>query len=155
MKTVSKILFPIDFSASAQKLVPAVKTMAEKFDADVHLLFVARVLQYFTSIHVPHPSVDQFEQKVIEGAQKKLAEFKEENFGGWTKLIATVRSGDISEEILNYISDNGIDLLIIGTHGRKGLDRIVFGSVAERVMKGAAVPVLLINPHRIGPEAAG
>jgi len=60
-----------------------------------------------------------------------------------------VLSGDIAEEILNYIESEGVDLVIMGTHGRKGLEKIVFGSVAERVAKGSTAPVLLLNPHKI------
>jgi nucleotide-binding universal stress UspA family protein len=49
---------------------------------------------------------------------------------------------------LDYISDEEIDLVIMGTHGRKGLDRVFFGSVADRVVKMSPVPVLTINPYK-------
>ena len=61
---------------------------------------------------------------------------------------ARVVLGDPAEEILNYAQAEGIDLIIIGTHGRKGLERIIFGSVAERVLKKSPVPVLTVNPYR-------
>jgi nucleotide-binding universal stress UspA family protein len=56
--------------------------------------------------------------------------------------------GDAAEEIINRVKSEGIGLVIIGTHGRKGLDRIVFGSVADRVIKMSPVPVLSINPYK-------
>jgi nucleotide-binding universal stress UspA family protein len=55
--------------------------------------------------------------------------------------------GDAAEEVLNYVRSEGIDLVIMGTHGRKGLEKVVFGSVAERVVQKSPVPVLTINPH--------
>jgi nucleotide-binding universal stress UspA family protein len=55
--------------------------------------------------------------------------------------------GDAAEEILKYVRSEGIDLIIMGTHGRKGLEKIVFGSVAERVVQKSPVPVLTINPY--------
>jgi len=149
MKEFKKILFPVDLSESSPKIVPYVTTMAEKFGAEVHLLFVARVFEYFSGIYVPHPSISKFEDEVLEGATKKLKEFKEEYFSDLQDTKAEVAPGDISEEVLKYIQTKGIDLLIMGTHGRKGLEKVVFGSVAERVSKASPVPVLLINPYKV------
>lgn len=147
MQYFKKILFPVDLSEVTPKLVPYVKEMAATFDAEVHLLFVARILQHFTSIYVPHPSISKFEAEVVEGAEKKLQEFVEEQFES-DSCTARVVLGDPAEEILNYAQAEGIDLIIIGTHGRKGLERIIFGSVAERVVKKSPVPVLTVNPYR-------
>jgi len=60
-----------------------------------------------------------------------------------------VVAGDASEEIINYIESQGIDLIIMGTHGRKGLDKVMFGSVAERGVKTSPVPVLVVNPYKV------
>ncbi len=149
MKEFKKILFPVDLSESSPKLVPYVTTMAEKFGAEIHLLFVARVFQYFSGIYVPHPSISKFEDEIVEGAKKRLKEFTEEYFSDFPETKAEVVPGDISEEILKYTGSKGIDLLILGTHGRKGLEKVVFGSVAERVAKASPVPVLLVNPYKV------
>ncbi len=149
MKEFKKILFPVDLSESSPKLVPYVTTMAEKFGAEIHLLFVARVFQYFSGIYVPHPSISKFEDEIVEGAKKRLKEFTEEYFSDFPETRAEVVPGDISEEILKYTGSKGIDLLILGTHGRKGLEKVVFGSVAERVAKTSPVPVLLVNPYKV------
>jgi nucleotide-binding universal stress UspA family protein len=147
MQAFKQILFPVDLSEVSPKIAPYVIEMAEKFDAEIHLLFVARILQYFTSIYVPHPSVNKFETEVIEGAEKKLQEFMEEYFKD-VPCKAKVMLGDPAEETLNYVRSEGIDLVIMGTHGRKGLEHILFGSVAERVVKQSPVPVLTVNPYR-------
>ena len=149
MKEFKKILFPVDLSESSPKLVPYVTTMAEKFGAEIHLLFVARVFEYFSGIYVPHPSISKFEDEIVEGAKKRLKEFTEEYFSDFPETRAEVVPGDISEEILKYTGSKGIDLLILGTHGRKGLEKVVFGSVAERVAKTSPVPVLLVNPYKV------
>ena len=149
MKEFKKILFPVDLSESSPKLVPYVTTMAEKFGAEIHLLFVARVFEYFSGIYVPHPSISKFEDEIVEGAKKRLKEFTEEYFSDFPETKAEVVPGDISEEILKYTGSKGIDLLILGTHGRKGLEKVVFGSVAERVAKASPVPVLLVNPYKV------
>ncbi len=59
-----------------------------------------------------------------------------------------ILTGDAAEEIINFAQKEGFDLILMGTHGRKGLDKVIFGSVAERVVKGAPCPVLTINPYR-------
>ena len=147
MQFFKKILFPVDLSEVSPKIVPYVKDMALWFNAEVHLLFVARILQHFTSIYVPHPSIMNFEGEITRGAEKKLQEFVKEHFENGS-CTARVVLGDPAEEILSYAESEGIDLIIIGTHGRKGIERIFFGSVAERVVKKSQVPVLTVNPYR-------
>ncbi len=149
MNKFTKILFPVDLSDTMTKIVPFVTTMAKQFESKIHLLFVARVFQYFTGMYVPHPSINNFESEIVEGAEKRLLEFKDEYFETFPETKTMVVSGGAAEEILKYIQTEGIDLLIMGTHGRKGLDKIIFGSVAEQVVKSSSVPVFLINPYKV------
>jgi nucleotide-binding universal stress UspA family protein len=147
MKAFKTILFPVDLSEISPKIASVVSMMGQTFDAEIHLLFVARVFEYLTSIYVPHPSIDNFHKEIMDGAQKRLAEFRDEHFKGIEKVHWTVRGGDIAEEIIAYAKEVQADLLILGTHGRKGIDRVVFGSVADRVAKMSPTPVLLVNPY--------
>jgi nucleotide-binding universal stress UspA family protein len=149
MKDFKKILFPVDLSEASVKIVPFLKSVGSRYGARVHLLFVARVFDYFTSMYVPHPSVSQFEKEVLEGAEKRLYEFADENFKDLPGTKTQVVAGDPSEEILGYIAAHGIDLVVMGTHGRKGLDKVIFGSVAERVVKSSPVPVMVVNPFKV------
>jgi nucleotide-binding universal stress UspA family protein len=149
MKDFKIILFPVDLSAAAVKIIPYVQNLASRYNARIHLLFVARVFDYFTSMYVPHPSVSQFEKEVIEGAEKRLYEFADESFKSFPGTKTKVVAGDPSDEILNYISEHAIDLVVMGTHGRKGIDKVIFGSVAERVVKASPVPVLVVNPFKV------
>ena len=149
MKEFKKILFPVDLSESSEKILPYVQAVAKKFEAKIHILFAARVFEYFSSIYVPVPSINKFEKEIIDGAEKKLYEFIDKHFKEYPGTKTVVVSGDASEEIINYIESQGIDLIIMGTHGRKGLDKVMFGSVAERVVKTAPVPVLVVNPYKV------
>ncbi len=148
MKEFKKILFPVDLSESSEKIVPYVQIVAKKFEAKIHILFAARVFQYLTSIYVPHLSINKFEREIFEGAEKKLYEFIDKYFKEYPGTKPAVVAGDASEEIINYVESQGIDLIIMGTHGRKGLDKAIFGSVAERVVKAAPVPVMVVNPYK-------
>ena len=71
MKPVQKILFPIDFAANFETLVPWVATFAAKFDATVYVLFVAQDLAHFASFYVPHGNIQEFQQQAIDSAKIK------------------------------------------------------------------------------------
>ena len=149
MKEFKKILFPVDLSDVSAKIVPYVSNVAKKFGAEIHLLFVVRQFRYYTDGYVGLTTIQDFENEAIAGAEKNIDEFAETHFKGHPVCTTKIVLGDASEEIINYIQDENIDLVIMGTHGRKGLDRILFGSVAERVIKMAPVPVMSVNPYRI------
>jgi nucleotide-binding universal stress UspA family protein len=87
------------------------------------------------------------EKDLFEGAQKRMNEFVEQNFSGM-EVEPLVVSGEIAEKICEVAKDRGADLIIMGTHGRRGLERALFGSVAEKVVKTALCPVLTVNPFQ-------
>lgn len=144
-----KILLPVDLSESSPKIVPFATGIAEKFGSKIHVLFVARVFQYFAGIYVPHPSINKFENEIAEGARRSINEFTGKYFKDPENIITAVVKGDAAEQIIKYIEDQDIDLLIMSTHGRKGLDKVIFGSVAEKLSKTTPVPILLVNPYRV------
>lgn len=145
---IKKILFPIDLSEVSSKLAPDVVSLGRKFDAEIHLLFVAGSFEKFKTFYIPHPSLKSFGEEVLKGGRKKLQEFVEEFLVDYPRLKTVVVQGDPAEEILKYIAAEKVDLVILGTHGRKGLDRILFGSVATQVVQNSPAPVLTINPYR-------
>jgi nucleotide-binding universal stress UspA family protein len=149
MVDFKNILFPVDLSESSIKILPFVRYIVKKFGGKVHLLFVVRDLQHYLGLYVPHPSIEGFTGELEKGAIRKLKEFYEEHMEGMGEVKLSTILGDPAEEILKYARENGMDLIIMGTHGRKGLDRVFFGSVAEKVVKQSPVPVLTINPHNI------
>jgi nucleotide-binding universal stress UspA family protein len=148
MKEFKRILFPVDLSESSAKIVPYVQSVAKKYASKIHILFAARVFQYFSGVYVPPSSINRFEKEIIEGSEKRLYEFTDEHFSAFPNTKTAVVAGDASEEIIKYIEDRHIDLVIMGTHGRKGMDKIIFGSVADRIVKTAPVPVMLVNPFK-------
>jgi nucleotide-binding universal stress UspA family protein len=148
MQDFKKIMFTTDFSDASAKLIPYVRMMAEKFDAEVHVVYVSKAFEHFTDIYVPHPSIDKFEKEIVEGAEKRLKEFMEEYGESLPNSKSTLLVGDITEKIPAYIQENGIDLMLLGPHARKGLDRFIFGSVAQKLMETTQIPVMLFNPYK-------
>ena len=121
---------------------------AKKFSAEIHPLFVARKFEHFSGLYVAQVSIENFEGEIIKGAETKIEEFANRYFEGYPVCKTKVMVGDAAEEIINHVKSEGIDLVIIGTHGRKGFDRIVFGGVADRMIKMSPVPVFSINPYK-------
>ena len=148
MPEFKKILFPVDLSKVSAEIIPYVTTMARAFQADLHVLFVARIFKYYDTIYVPPVSIVDFEEKIVGGGKRRLDEFVEEHLKDCCVSAVKVVPGDPSEEIIRYIDEEGIDLVVMGTHGRKGLDRILFGSVANYVVTTSSVPVMTVNPYR-------
>jgi nucleotide-binding universal stress UspA family protein len=153
MIMVDKILFPVDLSEVAPLIVPWVKELAQKFQAEIHVVFVARAFEHYAGLGVPLPYIDDFETEVAKQGEKRLEEFMEEHFYG-ARTLARVVPGNPAEKIVEYAEEEGIDLIAMGTHGRKGLEKIVFGSVAEQVLKNSMVPVLTVNPYKQVADAA-
>jgi nucleotide-binding universal stress UspA family protein len=146
MKQVQKILFPIDFASHFESLVPWVSTFADKFGATVYVLFVTQDLSNFSTFFVPHSNIQSFQEEAMGAARKKMAAAAQEFFNRFPKLETRVEVGAPAEQILALAKKEKVDLIIMGVHGRKGLDRAIFGSVADKVVQSAPCPVLTIRP---------
>ncbi len=146
MKEVKKILFPLDFASHFETLLPWVSTFTDKFDATLYVLFVAQDLSNFSSFYVPHGNIQEFQQEALISARKRMIAAVEEFFKKFPKLETRVELGAPAAKILEFAQKEHIDLIIMGVHGRKGLDRAIFGSVADKVVQGAPCPVITIRP---------
>jgi nucleotide-binding universal stress UspA family protein len=148
MAQIKNILYPVDFTEHHVKVVPLVLEMVDKLGASLHTLHVVEDLSHYSNFFVPHPSLDKMEGDIKSGAQKRMEEFVRQHFANLTGVTAEVVTGQPAVEIVKYAQDNDIGLIITATHGRKGLEHAIFGSVAENVVRNSPVPVLSINPYK-------
>ena len=146
MKKVEKILFPIDLAEKFEALLPWVATLVDRFDATLYVLFVAQDLADVSAFHVPHGYLQKFQEEVLQAAQKKMSVAAKEEFKAFKKVEPRVVQGAPAEKIIETAKNEGVDLIIMGTHGRKGLERAIFGSVCDKVVRTAPCPVLTVNP---------
>ena len=116
--------------------------------ASVLAIYTAPSLSQYVGFHVPPTTIENFVGEIVTGAEQGMADFVEENFKG-VEAEGRVVVGYAAEEILKTAVKENCDLIVMGTHGRKGIDRILFGSVAEKVVKRSSVPVLTIRPHAV------
>jgi nucleotide-binding universal stress UspA family protein len=149
MLEIKKILFPLDLTENSSKILPYVLSISEKYNSLVYLLHVVQDLNKWGKLYVPHPSMDKLQKEANEAARKAMDTVCENQLQSCPNFQKKVVSGDAADEILKVLESEDIDLLIMGTHGRKGLEHAIFGSVAEKVVKKSPVPVLSINPYKL------
>lgn len=145
MPTVKTLVCAVDFSESSPEVASYAATLAKAMRARVVCLYVAPSLAEYVGFSVPQASLDHVVDDVVASAEESMAAFTAEHFAG-LPVTGVVRAGYPAEEILAAAEDAHADMIVMGTHGRTGLDRMLFGSVAEKVVMAAACPVLTVKP---------
>jgi universal stress protein A len=147
MLPVRRILTPTDFSGPACSCVRAASELAEHFEAELLLVNVVPALPGVP----PDPNyvfkIPEFEKYLHVEATEKLRKAREELVGKNVKVRTMVGHGSAAEEIVLIAKAESIDLIVISTHGSTGLERFVFGSVAEKVVRLADCPVLTVRQN--------
>lgn len=142
---IKKILFTTDFSEGTAHAMKYAIGMAKQFGARLIILHVVHNIFAYPGLHIPHESFDIMNTELEDSAKKAMQRLCLTAGDSCKDIDSTVVHGVPYEEILKYAADKKIDLLIIGTHGRKGLDRVLLGSTAERIVRSAQCPVLTIR----------
>lgn len=146
MRQVKKILVPVDFSPVSRSVLEAALYLAGALEAEIHLVTVVQSFADYDGFFVPREPLAEVERQLAEAATTRLRDFAA---AGQGKVTGTsVLQGDAAAEIVRFAGDGNFDLIVMGTHGYRGLDRVLFGSVAARVVTQAACPVLTTNPYR-------
>jgi len=150
MNSIKKVLVPLDFSENSPKLLRTALFYIAKLEAQPLIIYVVEELSSISWLSIPHISFDILGEELVKAAKKKMDNFLEENMPADLLYKAKVVSGDVPQEIIDYAGLEGVDLIIIGTHGYKGLEKIIMGSVAAQVLQSAPCPVLAVNPYKLG-----
>jgi nucleotide-binding universal stress UspA family protein len=145
MKTFDKILVAIDFSENSDYAFEYALTLAKQFQAELTLMHVINEPVDLRGFYVPHISFEQLEKEIEEGAFKMMDKFCSARLGDFSGYKTAIVSGIPYEEIIRKAEETGASLIVMGTHGRTGLDHLIFGSTAERVVRSASCPVLSIR----------
>jgi len=145
MKPFDTILFAVDFSESSEHAFTYAYELAQKFSSRLVIIHVINEPVDLRGFYVPHVSFDNLEKEITEGAEKMMDRFCAEKLQGFANVEKSVVSGIPYEEIVGKAEAVNADLIIMGTHGRKGLDHMLFGSTAERVVRAARCPVMTVR----------
>ena len=146
MQEIARIVVPLDLGEQTQKLVDFAIYIAEKLSA--HISFIHVVDFYSNEYRLPGLSLKKINQQRVELTTEMMSDLIEDNKEKYSNISGIVHQGEAVESIVKFAKEEEAGLVIISTHGSKGLERILLGSVARRVLKRVHCPSLLMNPYK-------
>ncbi len=144
MRTPKNILVPVDFGEASDAALDYAVDLAEGTDAKVFVLHTFEI----PIVGLPDGVVAataELTGRIVNAAQKALDDLSKRYDGRKVPVTTILKQGDAREVILAEAKDLGADLIVIGTHGRRGIARALIGSVAESVVRTSPVPVLTVH----------
>ena len=141
------ILVPLDGSELAEGAIPHAAELAKAFKARITLLSVIEPVSVYTQPGVVGPvvSVSMNMEEEVRNITVYLDSIADKLRREGVDVVRVVREGEAAAQICDYAHDSRMDMIVMSTHGRSGLQRIVYGSVAEHVLHHARIPVLLVR----------
>ncbi len=143
-----EILVPTDGSVAAERAIDEAIDLADATNARLHALYVVDTR---TLSGLPSAQGSTIEQALEAQGDAAVEGVRDRAEAAGLSVTTTVAVGNPATEILAYADDAPVDAIVMGTHGRTGVDRFLLGSVTERVLRRASAPVLVV---RIGDEKA-
>ena len=144
MMEINKILWPTDFSENAATALPVVTSLSQKYQAEVHILYVLKDYPAFGASYGYHDPDDYQKMKDWERqtAESRLDEICEKFLNACPLFFRHISVGDPAKEILKLIDQEEIDMIVMASRGSES--HFDFGSVADRVIKCTSTPTLII-----------
>lgn len=146
MENIQTIVVPVDFSENTEKLVDYALGMGKALSATLHFVHAVAIYTGDGLFGVPYSN--EFLADFEVNAKQRMANLVSDAQRTCPGCTGEVVVGDPVEKIVEYAEAKEADMIIISTHGAKGLEKILLGSVTERVVKRAHCPVLSLNPFR-------
>ena len=144
IKKLNRILFPHDFSECAGQAFTHAIYFAEKYDAELHLLHVVTLFEDAPQVNEKNfPDKGTIQKRLEEISASKMKGLKEKHESDNLKIVVSVKRA--VSEAPDYASEKDVDLIVMGTHGRRGIGHLFLGSVAEEVVRLSNVPVFTIK----------
>lgn len=140
-----RILVPVDFSEYSKHALDHAILLAREFDSELVLVYVAESAVYPADFGFGQVTIPSFERELADRGKKELERLIKEKVGESIPARAIVKTGRPFIEILNTAGEIDADLIIIATHGHTGMEHMIFGSTAEKVVRRATCPVLTVR----------
>ena len=142
---VERILFPTDFSEGSSHALPYAVDLTKHYDARLYILHVVYDITRATGVHIPHISTEEVFKELNDWAANQIDSCCIEEIRGLPNVEKRVVQGIPYEETLKFAEEEKIDMIVMGTYGRAGIQRLIFGNTAERVVRKAPCPVLTVK----------
>ena len=148
MLPFTKILSPIDFSDPSHAALDMAAELASRFEAELWLVHIVPAIPRLPAASYAFKE-REYEEELHRDAECRLAEMAQKLSQKGIKANSTVgTANDAAMEIIRIGEHNGVDLIVIATHGMSGWHKLVFGSVTEKVVRVAQCPVLILRTHK-------
>jgi nucleotide-binding universal stress UspA family protein len=144
--SLNRILVPIDFSEYSKDALNFANTLAEQFDSELILVYVVEPIVYPSDLGFGQVAMPNIEPEFTARGKAGLAQLIKDHVKEGLTARAIVRTGRAFLEILTTAKEEHVDLIVIATHGHAGVEHLIFGSTAEKVVKRARCPVLMVRP---------
>jgi nucleotide-binding universal stress UspA family protein len=148
MPTFDTILFATDFSESSDHAFSYALALAQQFKSRLIILHVINEPVDLRGFYVPHVSFENLEKEIEEGAQKMMERFCTSHIRDYDNYSCEIVTGIPYEEILKRAEADKVSFIVLGTQGRSGIDHLLFGSTAERVVRKAKCAVVTVRLTR-------
>ena len=148
MKAYEKILVPVDFTVHSSEAIRRAVDLAQHYSASLALIYVYEPLDYALPEGYALYTPEQVGRLMDEFKERLRAVVRDVEAMGVSRVESHVLNGSAAVEIVNFATEHGCDLVVMGTHGRTGLSHLLMGSVAERVLRTAPCPVLTVKAPR-------
>lgn len=142
---IKKILVPIDFSDYSKSALKYTVNFAKYFKAEIHLIYVIEPVIYPPDFSMGQIAIPAIDLDMDKRSQEELQKLSKKEIPPETKVQIFVKTGKPYIEIIETAREQNIDLIIIATHGHTGVEHILFGSTAEKVVRKAPCPVLTLR----------
>lgn len=145
MEMIKKILVPIDFSDFSKNALRYAIQFAENFQAKVYIVYVIEPMVYPSDFSLGQVAIPNVEYDMQDRAKSELESLIKNEIPSSLESEIIIRAGKPFVEIIDAAAEKDIDLIIIATHGLTGVEHLLFGSTAEKVVRKAPCPVLSIR----------
>lgn len=149
---IKTILVPIDFSIHSRNALKYAVPFAAKFGAALRLVYVVEPTIYPADLGFGQVVLPGVEEELREKGEDELRMLIDREIGRKVVSSSVVRSGNPHQEILREAEEAGVEMIIVATHGHSGVEHMLFGSTAERIVRRSPVPVLIIRPRPGGEK---
>lgn len=148
---IKKILFPTDLTEGSKAALCMAADLVRKYCSKLYVVHVLYDIASATGWYVPHVSIEEVYNDMEKKARGQLEKTMLEELRGYKDMEFAVLRGNPSQEILKFAGEQDVDLIVMGTHGRTGLDKVIFGSTAQKVVRHSKYPVLTVRaPQELG-----